>query len=106
MRYVHAYSIIIIKWYIGDIITLFMQIKHIPVQTANILPKGLLQYVDRGTLELCLHLIVLALSMVCEIVYITIFVYVELVNSTYSQLLCYTHFMKYGFTYFKHWSSS
>ncbi|XP_062231175.1 anaphase-promoting complex subunit 1 isoform X2 [Phragmites australis] len=40
------------------------EIKHIPVQTANILPKGLLQYVDRGTLELCLHLIVLALSMV------------------------------------------
>jgi hypothetical protein len=41
-----------------------MQIKHIPVRTSNILPKGLLQYVDRGTLELCLHLIVLSLSLV------------------------------------------
>ncbi|CAN6328614.1 unnamed protein product [Urochloa humidicola] len=40
------------------------EIKHIPVRTANILPKGLLQYVDRGTLELCLHLIVLSLSLV------------------------------------------
>ncbi|XP_020395119.1 anaphase-promoting complex subunit 1 isoform X3 [Zea mays] len=40
------------------------EIKHIPVRTSNILPKGLLQYVDRGTLELCLHLIVLSLSLV------------------------------------------
>nr|CAB3465535.1 unnamed protein product [Digitaria exilis] len=40
------------------------EIKHIPVRTASILPKGLLQYVDRGTLELCLHLIVLSLSLV------------------------------------------
>ncbi|KAL6620059.1 hypothetical protein ACP70R_035198 [Stipagrostis hirtigluma subsp. patula] len=40
------------------------EIKHIPVRTPSMLPKGLLQYVDRGTLELCLHLIVLALSLV------------------------------------------
>lgn len=40
------------------------EIKHISVRTPSILPKGLLQYVDRGTLELCLHLIVLSLSVV------------------------------------------
>ncbi|EEE63377.1 hypothetical protein OsJ_18189 [Oryza sativa Japonica Group] len=40
------------------------EIKHISIQTASILPKGLLQHVDRGTLELCLHLIVLSLSLV------------------------------------------
>ncbi|CAM0955935.1 unnamed protein product [Alopecurus aequalis] len=40
------------------------EIKHISVRTPSILPKGLLQYVDRGTLELCLHLIVLSLSLV------------------------------------------
>ncbi|KAL6865049.1 hypothetical protein ACP4OV_016200 [Aristida adscensionis] len=40
------------------------EIKHIPVQTASVLPKELLQHVDRGTLELCLHLTVLALSLV------------------------------------------
>uniref|UniRef100_A0A0D9WFG5 Anaphase-promoting complex subunit 1 n=1 Tax=Leersia perrieri TaxID=77586 RepID=A0A0D9WFG5_9ORYZ len=36
------------------------EIKHVSVQTPSILPKGLLQHVDRGTLELCLHLIVMA----------------------------------------------
>lgn len=41
-----------------------MQIKHIPVASPAAVPKGLLQYVDRGTLELCLHLIVLSLSLV------------------------------------------
>ncbi|XP_020168508.1 anaphase-promoting complex subunit 1 [Aegilops tauschii subsp. strangulata] len=40
------------------------EIKHVSVQTPSILPKGLLQYVDRGTLELCLHLIALSLSVV------------------------------------------
>ncbi|WOL06876.1 anaphase-promoting complex subunit 1 isoform X1 [Canna indica] len=40
------------------------EIKHIPAVTANALPKGLLQYVDRGTSEICLHLIVLSLSLV------------------------------------------
>lgn len=40
------------------------EIKNISVQTPSILPKGLLRYVDRGTLELCLHLIVLSLSLV------------------------------------------
>uniref|UniRef100_A0A0E0DQC7 Anaphase-promoting complex subunit 1 n=1 Tax=Oryza meridionalis TaxID=40149 RepID=A0A0E0DQC7_9ORYZ len=40
------------------------EIKHVSIQTASILPKGLLQHVDRGTLELCLHLIVLSLSLV------------------------------------------
>ncbi|XP_044973473.1 anaphase-promoting complex subunit 1 isoform X1 [Hordeum vulgare subsp. vulgare] len=40
------------------------EIKHISVRTPSILPKGLLQYVDRGTLELCLHLIALSLSVV------------------------------------------
>ncbi|KAJ1262414.1 hypothetical protein BS78_09G105800 [Paspalum vaginatum] len=40
------------------------EIKHIPIRTSSILPKGLQQYVDRGTLELCLHLIVLSLSLV------------------------------------------
>uniref|UniRef100_J3M678 Anaphase-promoting complex subunit 1 n=1 Tax=Oryza brachyantha TaxID=4533 RepID=J3M678_ORYBR len=40
------------------------EIKHVSVQTQSILLKGLLQHVDRGTLELCLHLIVLSLSLV------------------------------------------
>uniref|UniRef100_A0A0E0L1D6 Anaphase-promoting complex subunit 1 n=1 Tax=Oryza punctata TaxID=4537 RepID=A0A0E0L1D6_ORYPU len=40
------------------------EIKHVSIQTPSILPKGLLQHVDRGTLELCLHLIVLSLSLV------------------------------------------
>ncbi|XP_020086066.1 anaphase-promoting complex subunit 1 isoform X1 [Ananas comosus] len=40
------------------------EIKHIPVASPAAVPKGLLQYVDRGTLELCLHLIVLSLSLV------------------------------------------
>ncbi|KAG8067808.1 hypothetical protein GUJ93_ZPchr0005g14946 [Zizania palustris] len=40
------------------------EIKHVPIQAPSILPKGLLQHVDRGTLELCLHLIVLSLSVV------------------------------------------
>ncbi|KAK8334553.1 hypothetical protein V6Z11_A10G285900 [Gossypium hirsutum] len=37
-----------------------------PVSTTNrsTFPKGLSQYVDRGTLEICLHLIVLSLSVV------------------------------------------
>lgn len=73
-----------------------MQIKHIPVRTASILPKGLLQYVDRGTLELCLHLIVLSLSLVSEKVYHG-FIYIELVILV-MVAVC-THFMKsHGFT--------
>ncbi|XP_047093985.1 anaphase-promoting complex subunit 1 isoform X1 [Lolium rigidum] len=40
------------------------EIKQVSVRSPSILPKGLLQYVDRGTLELCLHLIVLSLSLV------------------------------------------
>jgi hypothetical protein len=73
-----------------------MQIKHIPVRTANILPKGLVQYVDRGTLELCLHLIVLSLSLVSENVSL-----LHRIGAYYTRhtAIC-THFMKvYGFTY-------
>lgn len=40
-----------------------MQIKHISAGK-NDLPKGLSEYVDRGTLEICLHLVVLSLSLV------------------------------------------
>ncbi|URE26435.1 Anaphase-promoting complex subunit [Musa troglodytarum] len=39
-------------------------IKHVPATTNITLPKGMLQYVDRGTSEICLHLIVLSLSLV------------------------------------------
>ncbi|XP_042405084.1 anaphase-promoting complex subunit 1-like [Zingiber officinale] len=39
------------------------EFKHIPAM-ANVLPKGLLHYVDRGTSEICLHLIILSLSLV------------------------------------------
>ena len=75
-----------------------MQIKHIPVRTASILPKGLLQYVDRGTLELCLHLIVLSLSLVSGVYHD--FIYLDLVHSTLDTAVGCTHFIKsYGFTY-------
>ena len=75
-----------------------MQIKHIPVRTASILPKGLLQYVDRGTLELCLHLIVLSLSLVSGVYHD--FIYLDLVHSTLDTAVSCTHFIKsYGFTY-------
>lgn len=40
------------------------EIKHTSATSKNDLPKGLSQYVDRGTLEMCLHLIVLSLSVV------------------------------------------
>ncbi|XP_077233026.1 E3 ubiquitin ligase isoform X2 [Tasmannia lanceolata] len=40
------------------------EIKPVPVTSGNALPKGLSQYVDRCTLETCLHLIVLSLSVV------------------------------------------
>ncbi|CAL9156743.1 unnamed protein product [Musa hybrid cultivar] len=40
------------------------EIKHVPATTNITLPKGMLQYVDRGTSEICLHLIVLSLSLV------------------------------------------
>ncbi|XP_042399420.1 anaphase-promoting complex subunit 1 [Zingiber officinale] len=39
------------------------EFKHIPAM-ANVLPKELLHYVDRGTSEICLHLIILSLSLV------------------------------------------
>ena len=74
-----------------------MQIKHIPVRTASILPKGLLQYVDRGTLELCLHLIVLSLSLVSGVYHD--FIYLDLVHSTLDTAVGCTYFIKsYGFT--------
>ncbi|XP_010253785.1 PREDICTED: anaphase-promoting complex subunit 1 [Nelumbo nucifera] len=40
------------------------EIKPVSVTSGCVLPKGVSQYVDRGTLELCLHLIVLSLSVV------------------------------------------
>ncbi|OVA02727.1 Anaphase-promoting complex subunit 1 [Macleaya cordata] len=40
------------------------EIKPVSVTSVNALPKGLSRYVDRGTLEICLHLIVLSLSVV------------------------------------------
>ncbi|KAL5710156.1 Anaphase-promoting complex subunit 1 [Ranunculus cassubicifolius] len=41
-----------------------MQIKPVSAVSSKCLPKGLSKFVDRGTLELCLHLIVLSLSVV------------------------------------------
>ncbi|XP_054788723.1 anaphase-promoting complex subunit 1 isoform X4 [Prosopis cineraria] len=40
------------------------EIKPISSTRGNSLPKGLSRYIDRGTLEICLHLIVLSLSVV------------------------------------------
>lgn len=40
------------------------EIKPISSDTGSNLPKGLSKFVDRGTLEICLHLIVLSLSVV------------------------------------------
>ncbi|XVE99778.1 hypothetical protein REPUB_Repub03eG0230500 [Reevesia pubescens] len=40
------------------------EIKPVSTASGNTFPKGLSQYVDRGTLEICLHLIVLSLSVV------------------------------------------
>ncbi|KAG6763784.1 hypothetical protein POTOM_031224 [Populus tomentosa] len=40
------------------------EIKHVCATSGNAFPKGLSRYVDRGTLEICLHLIVLSLSVV------------------------------------------
>ncbi|KAJ0979367.1 hypothetical protein J5N97_014841 [Dioscorea zingiberensis] len=40
------------------------EIKHISLTSGSIFPKGISAHVDRGTLELCLHLIVLSLSVV------------------------------------------
>jgi hypothetical protein len=77
-----------------------MQIKHIPVRTANILPKGLLQYVDRGTLELCLHLIVLSLSLVSEKVYHD-FIYIEY-STLDTDAAVFTHFTKSYYFYMSH----
>lgn len=43
----------------------WFQIKPVSA-TSGTFPKGLAHFVDRGTLEMCLHLIVLSLSVVCE----------------------------------------
>ncbi|KAG8651462.1 hypothetical protein MANES_07G131200v8 [Manihot esculenta] len=40
------------------------EIKPVSTTGGNTFPKGLSRYVDRGTLEICLHLIVLSLSVV------------------------------------------
>ncbi|XVF84048.1 hypothetical protein PTKIN_Ptkin16aG0543300 [Pterospermum kingtungense] len=40
------------------------EVKLVSTTNRNTLPKGLSQYVDRGTLEICLHFIVLSLSVV------------------------------------------
>ncbi|RVW42311.1 Anaphase-promoting complex subunit 1 [Vitis vinifera] len=40
------------------------EIKPVSIASGNTLPKGLSRYVDRGSLETCLHLIVLSLSVV------------------------------------------
>lgn len=72
-----------------------MQIKHIPVRTASVLPKGLLQYVDRGTLELCLHLIVLSLSLVSASVS---WFHLHRIGYTLLHLLSYLH--RIGYTHY------
>ncbi|XP_052185110.1 anaphase-promoting complex subunit 1 [Diospyros lotus] len=40
------------------------EIKPVSIRSGTSFPKGLSQYVDRGTLEICLHLIVLSLAVV------------------------------------------
>ncbi|KAG0481181.1 hypothetical protein HPP92_012039 [Vanilla planifolia] len=40
------------------------EIKHVASSSKNDLPQGLLQHVDRGTLEISMHLVVLSLSVV------------------------------------------
>ncbi|GAB2288239.1 Anaphase-promoting complex subunit 1, variant 3 [Dionaea muscipula] len=40
------------------------EIKPVSVTNGSTFPKGLSKYVDRGTLEICLHLFVLSLSVV------------------------------------------
>ncbi|GLT54489.1 hypothetical protein SLA2020_276820 [Shorea laevis] len=40
------------------------EIKPVSTTSGNTFPKGLSQYIDRGTLEICLHLIVLSLSVI------------------------------------------
>ncbi|XP_059457851.1 anaphase-promoting complex subunit 1 [Corylus avellana] len=40
------------------------EIKPVSATSGNTFPKGLSQYIDRGTLEICLHLIVLSLSVI------------------------------------------
>lgn len=40
------------------------EIKPVSAASGNTFPKGLSQYIDRGTLEICLHLIVLSLSVI------------------------------------------
>ncbi|GAB2272646.1 hypothetical protein Dimus_007470 [Dionaea muscipula] len=40
------------------------EIKPVSVTNGSTFPKGLSKYVDRGTLEICLHLVVLSLSVV------------------------------------------
>ncbi|XP_057979662.1 anaphase-promoting complex subunit 1 isoform X2 [Malania oleifera] len=40
------------------------EIKPVSIMSRKTFPKGLSQYIDRGTLEICLHLIVLSLSVV------------------------------------------
>ena len=44
-----------------------LQIKPLSVKKLPGFPRGLSQYVDRGTLETCLHLIALSLSVVSAI---------------------------------------
>lgn len=43
---------------------LMLQMKPVAAVSGSNFPKGLANYVDRGTLEICLHLIVLSLSVV------------------------------------------
>ncbi|KAL0003395.1 hypothetical protein SO802_017176 [Lithocarpus litseifolius] len=40
------------------------EIKPVSTTSGNTFPKGLSHYIDRGTLEICLHLIVLSLSVI------------------------------------------
>ncbi|XP_075671418.1 anaphase-promoting complex subunit 1 isoform X2 [Castanea sativa] len=40
------------------------EIKPVSATSGNTFPKGLSHYIDRGTLEICLHLIVLSLSVI------------------------------------------
>lgn len=57
------YCMCILYWFERSSL-LQLQIKPVCVSNGNGLPKGLSLYVDRGTLETCLHLIVLSLCVV------------------------------------------
>lgn len=56
-------ELIIYRAFVVNSLFLCLQIKPVSA-TSGPFPKGLSRYVDRGTLEICLHLIVLSLCVV------------------------------------------